>query len=252
MTALAWTYNSLSTALQAWLDDTDSDWTSNFQGSLNGTQLGSPAPILVNDYLIQLGEQRLIDDFDLTVFDQIATATTTISITTSSVTRPAGIIVTDDVGYQSLVAPVGKYIPLERRDYSFVQDYLDPTVQGPPRYYAEADTLTWIVAPYSDQVYTIVAGGPFVPQSLIDIKNPGTATTYLSTLLAQCMLEATLAEASKFLKNEPKRQVQEEMYIKKLGPMKKRLRALRRDTLESPRNVSSEQPEGATPGNREA
>lgn len=234
MTALAWTYNTLTAALQNWLDDTDSDW-------VNTATLGQ---------VVQLGEMRLTNDFDLTVFDTSATAPAPFPNATGLVARPAGILVTDELGYQIPTGPsAGKVLYLDRRDYSWVQDHRDPAVTGAPQYYAESDTVNWLISPYPDQAYTLVSYGPYAPVSLLDVA--ATATTFMSTLLADVMLEACLLEVSRFLKNATARQATKAVYDEKVGPQKVRLRALLRNVIESPRMVGGQRPEGQRPAHRE-
>lgn len=249
MTMLTWTYNTLSQALQVWLDDTDQDWTSTFTGVLQGVSFGTG--ILPLNYLIQLGEQRIVDDLDLTIFDQAVTVNLPQGTGTNNVVaRPAGIIVTDEIGYQTPSGPsAGKFNVVERRDYSWVLDYLDPAVTGAPVYYAEQDATNWIFAPYANQTYTLLTWGPYAHASLLDVAV--TATTWLSANAAQVLFEACQFEAAKLLKNMGLMQATFTEYQKKLGSLKVRFRALRRDTLESPRQTSLIMPEGSTPGARE-
>lgn len=234
MTQLTWTYNTLTSALQNWLDDTDSDW----------------ANVTTLPQIVYLAEQKLVDDFDLTVFDLAAPITLPAGTGAGAtvVARPPNIIVTDDMFYAAGAGQTnpGKLLPIERRDYSWILDYLDATVTGPPLYYAEQDVISYVFAPYADQSYTLTTFGPYAHQSLNDV-NPSTGTTWMSNNMAQILLEAGLMEASKFLKNEGKRKVQEMVYNNKMGPMKLRLRALRRNTIDEPRMTGGGGPEGQLP-----
>jgi hypothetical protein len=246
MTQIAWTYNTLTSALQIWLDDTDPDWVAAFT-----PPSGAPGTaITAINLLIQLGEQKIVDDFDLTIFDVLTTVPLTFPLATGLVGRPAGLLVTDDLGYQVPSGPsAGKYAYIERRDYSWLQDYRDPAVTGPPKYYAEADSNNWLIGPSPDQAYTLVTYGPNAAQSLLDV-GP-TVSTWLSQNLSQLMIHACLMEAARFLKNNGKLQEEQAAYNEKVGPMKLRLRALRRNTVESPRLVSQQMPEGQLPASRE-
>ncbi len=232
MTALAWTYTTLTAALQTWLDDNDADW-------VNVTTLGQ---------VVQLAELRLTNDFDFTLFDVEQNVNLTFPNLTGLVGKPAGQIVTDELYYQIPTGPsTGKQVFIERRDYSWVKDYRDPAITGPPVYYAEADTGNWLIGPYPDQAYTLVAYGPYAPQSLLDVST----STFLSTTLADVMLEAGIAEVARILKNQPRATLAEQTYQQKLAPIKVRLRAYLRNVIESPRLVSVSHPEGARPTHRE-
>jgi hypothetical protein len=237
MTILSWTYSTLTVALTNWLDDTDQDWN-------NATTLPQ---------IVLLGEMKLAQDLDLTIFDSsgtISLAPAAASLVSTLVPRPSGIISTDAIQYitPSASTDPGKAVPLDLRSVEWILDYLDPAVTGPPVYYAENDVTNYIFAPYPDQTYALNAYGLFAPQSL----NDTTGTTWLSSNVADLMLEACLMEASKFLKNEGKRKVQEMVYNAKLAPVKLRLRALRRSTLEDPRAVGGQAAEGQLPASAPA
>jgi hypothetical protein len=233
VTILSWTYNSLTAALTNWLDDTDADWD-------NTVTLPE---------IVYLGEQKLTQDLDLTIFDSSGSITLPFVAPTqisTVVPRPVGLIVADAMYYAQPTGDVGKLMTVDLRSVEWVNDYLDPAVVGPPLYYAENDVANIIVAPYPDQAYTMTAYGIYAPVSLND-GNPASATTWLSNNVADVLLEACIMEAAKFLKNEGKRKVAEMVYNAKLAPIKLRLRALRRSTLEDPRAVGGQAAEGQLP-----
>lgn len=231
MTQLTWTYNTLTTALQNWLDDADSDWN-------NATTLAQ---------LVYLGEMRLVQDLDLTIFDVAATVSLPAGTGSNNVvSRPANILFTDEMFYQIPTGPsAGKNLPIERRDYGWVMDYLDPAVTGPPVYYAEQDATNYVFAPYADQTYAVNTFGPYAHQSLNDVAP--TATTWISTNLGDLLLGSCMIEAARFLKNQGKKSVETELYTGRVTAMKVRLRSLRRSTTEQPRTTGATAPEGALP-----
>jgi hypothetical protein len=240
MTILNWTYNALTSALQNWLDDTDPDWVNT----------------ITLPQIVWLGEAKVTEDLDLTLFDSSANVTLPFlapTATSTLVARPAGIIVTDSMGFLQPAGSTdpGKFVPVELRSVEWIQDYLDPLVTGSPLYYAESDVVNYIVAPYPDQAYTLTSYGIYAPVSLNDV-NPASGSTWLGTNVANVLLEACLMEASKLLKNEGKRKIQEAVYNAKLGPIKLRLRALRRSTLEDPRAVGGQAAEGQLPSSAPA
>jgi hypothetical protein len=226
MTAPSYTYATLTAAVQTWIDDTDVDWTA-------ATPLAQ---------LVALAEDRVVRDMDLTVFDTISTAQTATLAGKGVVARPAGIIVTDELGYNSLT--LLKFTPLERRDISFIYDYLDPAIKGPPQYYAELDATNWQLAPYPDQTYTLVNWGPYAPASL----NDGSSATWLSSNLAVLLFTAMQVEVLIVLKSEARRQVALGEYMAKLASYKLLFRALRRKNVNVLKAEGLESPEGKTPG----
>lgn len=232
MTQLTWTYDALTAALQNFLDDYDPDW-------VNTTTLPQ---------LVYLGEMKIVQDLDLTLFDMSATITLTAGVGENVIARPTGILFTDDMLYaQASGQPnPGKLVTIERRDMAWLLDYLDPNVKGPPLYYAEQDVTNYCFAPYADVNYTVTTFGPYAHQSLNDV-NPESGTTWLSTNVADLLLGACMLEGSRFLKNQGKRTVEMDMYQQRLVAMKVRMRSLRRDTLEQPRTTGATAPEGALP-----
>ena len=243
MTQLSFTYLTLTTALQAWLDDTDADWQQTFTPPSGNVGTS----ILVMDYLLKLGELRVLTDLDLTIFDTSNTVSLPAGTGTNNVVaRPAGVIVTDELFYGLPSGPsLGKLVQIDRRDWGWIMDYLDPAQTGPPLYYAEQDATNYIFAPYADQTYTVTSFGVYAAQSLADIKASG--TTWLSANVADLLLDACLIECAIFLKNEGKRKVTEADYQGKLATNTVRFRALRRDTTEQPRAVVGSGPEGQLP-----
>lgn len=235
MTQLSFTYTSIILALQTWLDDFDTDLST-----------------AVQQQCVQLAEIRLIDDLDLTVFSEVSTATLAASaspavLANSFVARPGTVLLTDAMFYKA--AATGDLLfPMERRDQSFLMDYLNPAVKGPPKYYAESDTTNWQVAPYTDvSTYTLVAYGPNAAQSLIDTSG----TTWMSTNAAEVLWEAVLIQAAIFLKNQARQQEHMAMYNSFLTSLRRRFRSLRRNIAETASEQNTEKPAGQTPASKE-
>ena len=85
---------------------------------------------------------------------------------------------------------------LDIRDVTFVNEYNSESIQGAPKYYANWDEDTVIVAPTPDQAYTIQINYILKPTGL----SSSTATTYLSQQFPNGLLYACLVEAYGFLK----------------------------------------------------
>lgn len=85
---------------------------------------------------------------------------------------------------------------LDVRDMTFINEYNQSNTTGIPKYYANWDEDTVIVAPTPDQAYTIQLNYILKPTGL----SANTATTYLSQQFPNGLLYACLVEAYGFLK----------------------------------------------------
>jgi len=85
---------------------------------------------------------------------------------------------------------------LDIRDVTFVNEYNSESLQGAPKYYANWDENTVIVAPTPDQAYTVQVNYILKPTGL----SSTTANTYLSQQFPNGLLYACLVEAYGFLK----------------------------------------------------
>ena len=85
---------------------------------------------------------------------------------------------------------------LDIRDVTFVNEYNSESLQGAPKYYANWDENTVIVAPTPDQAYTVQVNYILKPTGL----SSSTANTYLSQQFPNGLLYACLVEAYGFLK----------------------------------------------------
>ena len=85
---------------------------------------------------------------------------------------------------------------LDVRDMSFINEYNQEQITGAPKYYANWDENTVIVAPTPDQAYTIQLNYILKPTGL----SATNTTTYLSQQFPNGLLYACLVEAYGFLK----------------------------------------------------
>ena len=85
---------------------------------------------------------------------------------------------------------------LDIRDMTFINEYNQSNTTGLPKYYANWDENTVIVAPTPNQAYTIQLNYILKPTGL----SSNTATTYLSQQFPNGLLYACLVEAYGFLK----------------------------------------------------
>ena len=158
---------------------------------------------IVNDF-IEHAELRIFREIDLDVYKKNATATLTAS--TPFVTMP-GVIPTDFefVRYVAIYSSSGSLggltnnerVILQKKDASFLSEYW-PNRQstGVPKYYANYDEDSILLAPTPNAAYTIDLEYNAQPTGL----SSSTTTTWLSSNAPTALLYACLVEAFKFLK----------------------------------------------------
>lgn len=194
------TYTTLVSDIQAWLEDDDAE----FEGSV--------------DKVIELGEYRLLRDLDLTIFTSVDTVATVAD--TATITKPStdpSVIAWQTLWYGS--APDTVFLELRSHDY--VRDYQSGTSDA-PKYYAELNETTWLLAPVPDAIYTINTRGIARPDGL----SSGQATSWLGTHASDILLKACLAEAEGFLKSDDRKPMWEEDYSQRLVNAKREIYTL--------------------------
>jgi len=84
---------------------------------------------------------------------------------------------------------------MEKRDSSFITEYNSSSATGQPKYYANWDATTIVVAPTPDIAYAVQLNYIVTPPHF-----DSTTTTYLSDYQESMLLHGVLAEAFSFLK----------------------------------------------------
>jgi hypothetical protein len=84
---------------------------------------------------------------------------------------------------------------MEKRDTSFITEYNGSGVTGLPKYYANWDESSIVVAPTPDQAYVVQLNYIITPPSFTSSN-----TTYLSEYQQGMLLDGVLTEAFAFLK----------------------------------------------------
>jgi hypothetical protein len=98
---------------------------------------------------------------------------------------------------------------LEQRDTTFIDEYnKDRSDTGTPKYYANWDQNTIMVAPTPDAAYEIELWYNKTPDHL----SSTTTTTWLSTNAPEVLIYGTVSEAFSYLKNPPYVQLYEQKY----------------------------------------
>jgi hypothetical protein len=98
---------------------------------------------------------------------------------------------------------------LEQRDTTFIDEYnVDRSDTGKPKYYANWDNNTLIVAPTPDAAYEIELWYNKTPDRLSSTN----ITTWLSTNAPEVLIYGVVSEAFSYLKNPPYVQLYEQKY----------------------------------------
>ena len=86
---------------------------------------------------------------------------------------------------------------LDKRDTSFISEYNSGGSTGLPKYWANWDANTLVVAPTPDQGYTVELWYNETPERISSTNT----TTYLSNNAPEVLLYGTISEAYSYLKN---------------------------------------------------
>ena len=175
---MSFTYGELKQALQDYTENSETSFVTNL-------------PIF-----IRTAEERILKNVQLSLFRKNALATVTAS--NKYLACPSDFLAPFSL---SLAGTDGDKFFIEFKDVSFLQEYTpDATTTGSPRYYAQFDVDTFILAPSPDTAYTAELHYFYRPQSLTALSDSG--TTWLSIYAEMAMLYASLIEAYIYMKGE--------------------------------------------------
>ena len=168
------TYTELVTKIRDYTEVSDTVFTSTI---ING--------------FIENAEFRILRDVDSDNNRKYATAS--VVVTQKYFNTPADLLV---IRSAQVFNTDGTISFLDVRDMTFINEYNQSNTTGIPKYYANWDEDTVIVAPTPNQAYTIQLNYILKPTGL----SSNTATTYLSQQFPNGLLYACLVEAYGFLK----------------------------------------------------
>ena len=168
----------------------------------------------INNDIIEHAESRIFRNADLDVFKKYKTASLTSG--DAFVAMPGSTPQTFAfIRYVQIFSTDNVRISLEKKDSSFMNEFLpNRTTTGTPKYYANWDNDTIILAPAPDAAYTVELAYNAQPTGL----SSSTTTTWISTNAPEMLLYACLVEAFKFLKNPQMVQMYEQYYKEHLTP----------------------------------
>ena len=175
---MSWTFTTLKSAIQDYTQNTESSFVSNLPT------------------LIVQAENRIIKSVELPNFRKNVTGTLTS-------TNPYLSAPTDYLYPFSLAVldSDSNYNYLLNKDVSFIREaYPSASTTGTPKFYAQFDDDTFIVAPSPSSALSIELHYFYKPES-ITVASSG--TTWLGTNATEALLYGSLVEAYTFMKGEP-------------------------------------------------
>ena len=193
---MTWTYSSLKTAIQDYAESTETSFTTHL------------------DDFIKSGEERILKAVQLDDFIKNVTGTATSG--SAYLGSPSDFLAPFSL---AVIDSDSNYSYLKLKHSSFIRDYTPASsTTGEPKYYAEFDEDTFILAPTPNTTYTFELHYFYRPSSLTSAGDSG--TTWLSTNAPNAMLYGSLAEAMIYLKNYESSPIYEQRFQEALALMK--------------------------------
>ena len=175
---MSWTFTTLKSAIQDYTQNTESTFVSNLPT------------------LIVQAENRIVKSVELPNFRKNVTGTLT--STNPYLSAPT------DYLYPSSLAVLdsdSNYSYLLNKDVSFIREaYPSASTTGTPKFYAQFDDDTFIVAPSPSSALTVELHYFYKPTSITESTD---GTTWLGTNATEALLYGSLVEAYTFMKGEP-------------------------------------------------
>ena len=176
----------------------------------NYTEVGSDvlSNTVINVFITNV-EDKVQKQLDLDAFRKFATSSFTIG--SPFLTLP------EDFDFERGVQIVDSNADrswLEQRDTTFIDEYNVDRVNntGTPRYYANWDQNTLIVAPTPNAAITVELWYNRTPERLGNGSSGTATTTYLSNNASEVLIYGTVAEAFSYLKNPTYVQLYDQKY----------------------------------------
>ena len=193
---MSWTYSSLKTAIQDYSESTESTFVTHL------------------DDFIKTSEERILKSVQLDDFIKNVTGTATAS--SAYLGAPTDFLSPFSL---AVIDSSSNYNYLLLKHPSFIRDYTPASATtGTPKYYAEFDENTFILAPTPDSNYTFELHYFYRPSSLTSAGDSG--TTWLSTNAPNALLYGSLTEAMTYLKNYESLPIYEQRFQESIALMK--------------------------------
>jgi|TARA_R110002020_G_C16209745_1_gene766897 hypothetical protein len=173
---MAYTFTTLKTAIQDYVQSTETTFTSQL------------SRFIIN------AEERILKECQLDVFRKSSQGSA--SSGTQYLAKPTDFLSQNSL---SVIVSSSKQFLLYKQ-VTMLQDYTpNPATTGTPKYYADWDNDTFLLAPTPDDNYTMELHYFYRPTS---ITASGDGTSWLGTNAELAMLYGSLVEAYTFLKGE--------------------------------------------------
>ena len=175
---MSWTYTTLKSAIGDYVDSTETTFTDNY-------------PVFIKE-----AEERILKNVQIPVFRKNVTGSgssgNTYLAAPSDYLTPLSLAVIDgDSNYNYLLL----------KQVTFIRDYTPAAATtGEPKYYAEFDDNTFILAPAPNSDFTFELHYVYRPESITASSD---GTSWLGTNAPDAMLYGSLVEAATFLKLDP-------------------------------------------------
>ena len=193
---MSWTYSALKTAIKDYVENEESSFVTHL------------------DDFIKTTEERILKGVQLDYFVKNVTGTATAN-------DPYLGAPSDHLSSRSLAVldSSSNYNYLQLKQTSFIRDYTPASATtGTPKYYAEFDHDTFILAPTPSSTLTFELHYQYRPQSLTT--SGDSSTTWLSENASNAMLYGSLAEATFYLKNYEASPLYEQRFQEALALLK--------------------------------
>ena len=175
---MSWTYTTLKSAIGDYVDSAETTFTDNY-------------PVFIKE-----AEERILKNVQIPVFRKNVTGSgssgNTYLATPSDYLTPLSLAVIDGES---------NYNYLLLKQVTFIRDYTPAAATtGEPKYYAEFDDNTFILAPAPNSNFTFELHYVYRPESITASSD---GTSWLGTNAPDAMLYGSLVEAATFLKLDP-------------------------------------------------
>lgn len=169
------------------------------------------------DTLIAMGEDRVLRDLDLELFD--VTATSTFSTASPWLTKPDDMVALRTLHYTTTL---GSYVIIEPRSWEICKDYWPnvSTTTSTPKYFAEYSDDEWFIAGTPASGLTVTARYIKRPPGL----SASVSETWLSTRVGDLLLYGCLISAEEFLKADERITVWKSEYNERLMACRRELK----------------------------
>ena len=213
---MSYTYTTLKTAIQDYLDSTETSFVTNL-------------PTFITTTEERIFKNVQLDDFRKNQVGNFTASGPYLECPTDYLAPFSMAVIDSSSNYNYLLL----------KQVSFIRDYSpNASTTGLPKYYAEFDNNTFMVAPTPDSAYEVELHYYYRPASLTT--TTGSETTWLSENAPNAMLYGSLVEACTYLKNYETIPVYESKFqeallgIKNLGEGKSTRDQYRYDEIRRP------------------